>query len=249
MKAAIVIPARLASTRLPRKLLLPLGGKPIVVQTCIRAAAAQRAAQLVVATDSDEIAAAVRLEGFEAVMTRADHQSGTDRVAEAAARIDADVLVNVQGDEPDIDPASIDALIEAQARVGACVSTLVCRFPEGVDPADPARVKAALGDRLAEETYRAVYFSRAPIPHPREGRADYHLHIGVYAYRRECLLRIAAAPPCPLEETEKLEQLRIISMGETIAARRVTAAAPGIDTMADYEAAVRRFSRRENGAR
>jgi 3-deoxy-manno-octulosonate cytidylyltransferase (CMP-KDO synthetase) len=241
LKAVIIIPARIASTRLPRKLLLPLGGKPLIAQTCHAAARARRAAAVVVATDSDEIATAVKAEGFEAIMTRADCQSGTDRIADAARHIAADAYINVQGDEPEIDPQSIDALVDAHFACGAFATTLASEMPAGVDPYDPARVKVALGKPLGTSACQALYFSRAPIPFPREGAGAFHLHIGAYAYGLAALRRFVDAPVSRLEAIEKLEQLRILEMGETIAVRIVSPAAPGVDTEADYLAAVRRF--------
>jgi 3-deoxy-manno-octulosonate cytidylyltransferase (CMP-KDO synthetase) len=221
--------------------LLPLGGKPVIVRTCQSAARAQRAADVIVATDSDEIAAAVEREGFRAVMTRADCLSGTDRIAEAAKGVAADAYVNVQGDEPEIDPASIDALIDAHFACSPFATTLASEMPKGVDAQDPARVKVALGRPMGAGAFAALYFSRAPIPFPREGSGEYHLHIGAYAFSGAALQRFVAAPPSRLEAIEKLEQLRILEMGETIAVRIVLPASPGIDTEADYLSAVRRF--------
>lgn len=245
MKTAIIIPARLASTRLPRKLLLDVGGAPLIVRTIERARGARRAADVLVATDSEEIASAAAAGGARPVMTRADHQSGTERLAEAMAATDAELIVNVQGDEPEIDPRHIDALIETQIVARAFASTLACPFPAGHDPADPAAVKAILGGPLpgVVDAFRALYFTRARAPFPREGEGDFHLHIGAYAYSRESLARFAAAPPSRLERIEKLEQLRILEMGEAIAVRLVAGAAPGIDTPEDYAALLRRQAR------
>jgi 3-deoxy-manno-octulosonate cytidylyltransferase (CMP-KDO synthetase) len=242
MKAVIIIPARIGSTRLPRKLLLPLGGKPLIARTCEAAARCSRAAEIVVATDSDEIASAVRAEGFRAVMTSADCPSGTDRLAEAAQNIVADAFINVQGDEPEIEPTSIDALIDAHFASNTFASTLASAMPAGVDYHDPARVKVALGKPIGDLTHQALYFSRAPIPFPRDGEGEFHLHIGAYAFGPAALRRFVMAPVSRLEAIEKLEQLRILEMGETIAVRIVSPSAPGIDTEADYFAAVQRFA-------
>ncbi len=250
MSVAIVIPARLLSTRLERKLLLDIAGKSVLQRTFEQALKAKRADQVLIATDATEIADAAQIFGATAVMTRADHRSGTERIAEAAAAIDADMIVNIQGDEPEIDPVHIDVLIETHAAAGFFASTLACPFPEGLDPANPAAVKAVLGRRIpaAPHTFDAIYFTRAPAPFPRDGAADFHLHIGAYAYNRDALRRFAAAPPGRLERIEKLEQLRILEMGEKIAVRVVDFAARGIDTAEDLEAARRRFRSKKSGA-
>jgi 3-deoxy-manno-octulosonate cytidylyltransferase (CMP-KDO synthetase) len=244
---AIIIPARLGSSRLPEKLLLPLGGKPIIQRTYEQAAKSNRAGRVLVATDCDEIASLVRGFGGEAIMTRPDHESGSERVAEAAQAIDADIIVNVQGDEPEIDPASIDALIETQSLCGCFASTLGCRFPAGADPADPSAVKVIFGRSLgaAPQSFEALYFTRALAPFPRDGGGEHHLHIGVYAFSRAGLMRFAQTSPSRLEKIEKLEQLRILEMGEKIAVRIVDASQPGIDTQSDYERAMARFQAEE----
>lgn len=244
MKVAIVIPARLQSTRLPRKLLLDIAGKSVLERTYGQARKSARAAAVIIATDSEEIVGAARAFGAETIMTRTDHQSGTERIAEAAASIAADMIVNIQGDEPEIDPAHIDALIETHAAAGVFASTLACPFPDYLDPANPAAVKAIFGERIsgAPNSFRAIYFTRAPAPYPRDGGGEFHLHIGAYAFGREALMRFAAAPPGRLERIEKLEQLRILEMGETMAVRIVDRAARGIDTERDYNASVARFA-------
>jgi 3-deoxy-manno-octulosonate cytidylyltransferase (CMP-KDO synthetase) len=243
MSVAIVIPARLASTRLPRKLLLDLGGKSVIQRTFEQARLSKRAAAVYVATDSPEIAEAARGFGAPIVMTRADHESGTERIAEAANRIDASVVVNVQGDEPEIDPASIDALIDTHMAARFFATTLACPFPDRLDPANPAAVKAVLGRSIAgaPHSFEALYFTRALAPYPREGDGEFHLHIGAYAYGRDALMRFAAAKPGRLERIEKLEQLRILEIGERIAVRVVKSAARGVDTPEDYAAARARF--------
>ena len=246
MNAVIVIPARLHSTRLPRKLLLPIGGQSVIERTW-RQAKKSGCADVVIATDAAEIADAARGFGARVVMTRADHQSGTERIAEAAAALpDAEMIVNIQGDEPEIDPAHIDALVALHRVAGAFASTLACPFPAGLDPHNPAAVKAVLGGRIegVAEAFNALYFTRAPAPFPREGAGAFHLHIGAYAFGRAALMRFAAAPPGRLEQIEMLEQLRILEMGEKIAVRVVSGAARGIDTPEDYEAARARIEGR-----
>lgn len=238
MKSVIIIPARLASTRLERKLLLDLGGKSVLQRTYEQALKAQRADGVIIATDSDEILSAAKTFGAEAVMTRADHQSGSERIAEAARLIDADIIANIQGDEPEIDPAHIDALIETQEIAGLFAATLACPFPNHIDPAYPAAVKAMIGEAIDKERriFEAKDFSRVP---PSSG--DFFLHIGAYAYSSDTLQRIVALPRGAREKAESLEQLRIIENGERIAIRIVDRAARGIDTLADYEASAARF--------
>lgn len=248
MTVAIIIPARLDSTRLPRKLLLDLGGKPVIQRTYEQAIRSTRAATVLIATDSTEIGAAAKGFGATVIMTDPAHQSGTERIAEAASGIDASVIVNIQGDEPEIDPAHIDALIGTHEAATLFASTLACPFPAHLDPADPAAVKAVLGPTLpgAPQSFEAIYFTRALAPFPRDAaspaQGEFHLHIGAYAYGRDALMRFAAAPAGRLERIEKLEQLRILEMGEKIAVRVVDRAARGIDTRSDYEAAVARFT-------
>lgn len=241
MSVAIVIPARLGSTRLPRKLLADLCGKTIIQRTYEQALKARKADIVVIATDSPEIAQAASAFGARAMMTRADHQSGSDRVAEAAALIDAETIINIQGDEPEIDPAHIDQLIEAHQRAGMFAATLGCSFPATIDPAYPAAVKVFKGEAIdaARDLFIARDFSRTPPPGATaEGL---FLHIGAYAFSRETLLKFVAAPKGRREALESLEQLRIIEMGEAIALRLVDKAARGIDTLEDLAAARKRL--------
>ena len=253
MKAVAVIPARYASTRFPGKPLANQTGKYLIQHVYEQVRGARSITEVIVATDDTRIREAVASFGGRVVMTRADHPSGTDRVAEAAESLDADVIVNVQGDEPEIEPESIDRLValladEADVRMG----TLACPFAAGADPADPNAVKVVLDGRN-----RALYFSRALIPYPRDtqGRPDkpsgqpgapsqWLLHIGIYAYRREFLLRLAKLSPTPLEQREKLEQLRALENGFPIAVAMVERAAVGIDTPKDYAAFVQRCCQR-----
>lgn len=245
MSVIIIIPARLASTRLPRKLLLDLAGKSVLQRTYEQALKARRADRVIIAADAAEIIEAARRFGAEAVLTRADHQSGSERIAEVAASQDVGMIVNIQGDEPEIDPAHIDALIETHAAAGVFASTLACPFPPYLDPANPAAVKAVFGRPIdaAPNSFEAIYFTRAPAPFPRDGGGAFHLHVGAYAFSRDSLIRFAAAPQSRLEQIEKLEQLRILEMGEKIAIRLVDSAVRGIDTPEDLEAARRRIAR------
>ncbi len=234
----------MAAQRLPGKPLLARTGKPLVVHTLEAARAARRVSRVVVATDDERIAAAVRAAGGEAVMTSPDCASGTDRVAEAAARLPGeDVVVNVQGDEPEIEPAALDALIEAlEADPRVEMGTLAAPLGDPEEAARPSVVKVVMDGRGD-----ALYFSRAPIPHRRDpaGPAATLRHVGVYAYRRAFLARFAALPPTPLERTESLEQLRALEHGHRIRVVRVARAPAGIDTPEDYEAFVRRRRRAE----
>jgi len=240
MSFVVIIPARLASTRLPNKPLADLGGKPMVVRVAERAREAG-AARIIVATDHADIAAACAAHGVEACMTRADHPSGTDRIAEVARTLalapDA-VVVNLQGDEPLIDPALLAA---CAARIGADVPMATCAHPlSGADDAfNPNVVKVVL-----DKAGRALYFSRATIPWHRDGFARDRetlpagyvplRHIGLYAYRNDFLQRYPQLEAAPLEAIEALEQLRVLWHGYPIAVH-VTGEAPhaGVDTPED----------------
>ena len=244
MRVAIVIPARYASSRLPGKPLLRATGKYLIEHVHERACAARCAAEVIVATDDTRIVAAVEGFGGRAVMTRKDHPSGTDRVAEVARGLTADVILNLQGDEPLIDPAALHLLVGLLATdAGAGMATLAVPIADRSAYDSPNVVKVVCDDRG-----RALYFSRAPIPFHRDAGPDFRAspprvlqHLGVYAYRRETLLRIAATPPHPLEEAEKLEQLRVLGTGGVIRIGLVAHAHRGVDTPADYDAFVRDY--------
>ncbi len=241
MSTLIVIPARLASTRLPEKLLLRAGGKSILQHTYEAASRARLADGVLVAVDDPRLAAEVTRFGGEALLTRATHRSGTDRVAQVAAeRPDAQLLVNVQGDEPEVDPATIDLVIDQMKQSEASIGTAACPIRTTAALNDPACVKVVIDD-----SGHALLFSRSPIPHFRDGVTDEKLnvdppiarqHIGLYAYRREFLAWFAAADPGGLELAESLEQLRAMAAGHRIAVADVQHAAAGIDTLEDYRA-------------
>jgi 3-deoxy-manno-octulosonate cytidylyltransferase (CMP-KDO synthetase) len=245
----VVIPARLASTRLPRKLLLAETGKTLVEHTYEAASRASRPSGMVVAADDEEIASVVRAFGGQVRMTSPDCASGTDRVAEIARNLDdVDIVVNVQGDEPELPASSIDLAIELLERHPEMVmSTLATPIRERSVLEDPSCVKVVF-DRQG----RALYFSRSPIPHAREWRdellhaqpAHFHLHIGLYAYRRDFLLRLAQLPRTPLERLESLEQLRVLENGHSIGVGVVDEPTIGIDTPEDYRAFVSRTLKR-----
>jgi len=244
-RRVVVIPARRHSTRLPDKMLLSATGQPMLQHTYEAACGALRADAVVIATDDAEIAAVARRFGAPVAMTSPACPSGTDRVAETVRRLPAaDLIVNVQGDEPEIDPAHIDALIallESDAAAGMATLATPIRTRAMLD--DPACVKVTFDERG-----RALYFSRSPIPYPREWSdgllsaepPSFHQHLGIYAYRRELLLRMTALPPSRLEKIERLEQLRVLEAGEPLLVGVVAAAARGVDTPADYAAFVAR---------
>ncbi len=244
MKTAIVIPARYASQRLPAKPLLRQTGKYLIQHVYERACAARRAAHVVVATDDPRILAAVEGFGGRAVLTRRDHASGTDRVAEVARGLDADVVVNLQGDEPLVDPAALDLLPELLGRdPGADMATLATPIASADAWHDPNCVKV-----VCDAAGRALYFSRSPIPHVRDGRPDFAArparflqHLGLYAYRRDFLLRLAQLSPHPLEVCERLEQLRVLAAGRSIHVGIVAHAGRGVDTFEDYQEFVRAY--------
>jgi len=229
----VVIPARYASSRFPGKPLADLGGKPMVVRVCERAAKSG-AASVHVATDDERIAAVVRAAGYSALMTRADHVSGTDRLAEAAKRLklkDRDIVVNVQGDEPLMAPGLIKRVAGLlDKRKDAQVSTACHALHDGLD--NPNIVKVVL-DR---EGY-ALYFSRSRIPFPREEGGTCYRHAGIYGYRVGFLKRFSKLKVAPLEKAEALEQLRVLWHGYRIAvAVSETEILPGVDTPQDLEA-------------
>jgi len=257
--AAIIIPARYASTRLPGKPLLSETGKPIIQHTYEQAMKCRRASSVIVATDDQRIFDVVSSFGGRAVMTSRDHATGSERIAEAAADLDAEIIVNLQGDEPEIDPDHLDFLISIQKECSVFASTLACPFsPQATagpgSPDDCDAVKVILSqakDRNIKVTgaHYAKYFTRNICAHPRDGQGricapdKYFLHIGVYAYSRASLIAFAAAPKGALEQPAQLEQLRILEMGEKIAVGVVAASVPGIDTAEDYARFVARYSK------
>ncbi|HLA85861.1 MAG TPA: 3-deoxy-manno-octulosonate cytidylyltransferase [Thermoguttaceae bacterium] len=241
----IVIPARLGSTRLPEKMLLAETGKPLVQHTYESARRATRPAGVCVATDHPRIFEAVRAFGGEVYMTDPAATSGTDRVAEVARKMpDVDIVVNVQGDEPEISPDAIDLVVRLlEENPAASMSTVCTPIRSRAQLDNPACVKVVF-----DRTGRAMYFSRSPIPHPRTWNDDllranpphFYQHLGLYAYRREFLLRIAQTPPAAIEQVEMLEQLRVLDAGEPILVGVIEVATFGIDTAEDYRAFVER---------
>lgn len=252
-RTVAIIPARLASTRLPGKALIEINGKPMVCWVAERARAARNVDRVIVATDSQQIVDAVQQTGIEAVLTAPDHTSGTDRVAEVASNIpDAEIVVNVQGDEPMISPATIERAVDTMVHEiskpnGAGIVTTWEPIESPGDLLNPDLVKVVLdGDE------NAIYFSRSPIPYPRDavkrhGSPDaalanepellqmFRKHTGLYVYRREVLLQFTQWPASRLEQIEALEQLRALEHGIKIKCVAACAASTGVDTFADLE--------------
>jgi 3-deoxy-manno-octulosonate cytidylyltransferase (CMP-KDO synthetase) len=244
--AVAVIPARYSSSRLPGKPLLEIAGRPMVVHVVERALAAQSVSRALVATDDGRIFEAVRGAGHEAVMTSAEHASGSDRLAEAARGVEADLIVNVQGDEPLIAPETIDRAVRALVEDEEAAVSTTCEMIESASDLLSADVVKVVTDARG----RALYFSRSLVPFPREAARRYgslaaalevepelllnfRKHTGLYVYRREFLLEYAGWPQTPLERAESLEQLRALERGHAI--RVVEAASPsiGVDTEED----------------
>jgi len=235
-----IIPARYGSTRLPGKALVDIAGRPMVWHVAERARRARGIARVIVATDDVRIRDAVADAGVEVALTRADHPSGTDRLAEVARGLDAGVLINVQGDLPLLDPLMIEALAARMADDPALpMATLAVPVHDDGEWRSPHVVKV-----VASADHRALYFSRSPVPFDRDGtRAPNEplgwRHVGMYAYRRDVLLRLAELPPSPLERRERLEQLRALEHGIAIGIVAWSGTAPliEVDTPADLERA------------
>jgi 3-deoxy-manno-octulosonate cytidylyltransferase (CMP-KDO synthetase) len=226
-----IIPARFASTRFPGKSLASLAGKPLLQHVYERASMARYLTRVVVATDDDRIALAARSFGAQVRMTRADHPSGTDRAAEVVASEDAAIVVNIQGDEPLIDPAAIDAAVLAlREDPDAPMATLKARIRDAEDRYSPNVVKV-----VTARNGDAIYFSRLPIPYYRGGAETYFKHIGLYVYRRDFLLAYPDLPVGPLENAEKLEQLRALENGYRIRVAETDYESIGVDTPEDLE--------------
>jgi 3-deoxy-manno-octulosonate cytidylyltransferase (CMP-KDO synthetase) len=270
-KAAAIIPARYDSVRLPGKALLEIAGMPMIFWVVERALAARNVDRAIVATDDQRIAAAVRSAGYEAVMTGAEHRSGTDRIAEVAASIaDADIIVNVQGDEPLISPLTIERAVEAMGEEGKWGKGEAERGEWGKGKGEPENAEVGIvttweamdsaSDVLnpdvvkivVDDRERAIYFSRSPVPYPRDAVSrhgsieaaisaepalltSFRKHTGLYVYRREVLLEFAQWPQSALELLESLEQLRALAHGVNIKAIEASAPSIGVDTIEDLE--------------
>ena len=246
MKAICVIPARYGAKRFPGKPLASETGKPLIQHVYEAAAQARRVSLVAVATDDERIREAVEAFEGRVVMTRPEHSCGTSRVAEAAAHFHtADVIINLQGDEPELDPALLDLIVGAMEEDSGVEAATVAGplAPEEVNDPNSVKVALAVGGN-------ALYFSRAPIPWARDGEADRHApllkHFGIYAYRPAALQAYAAMPQTPLERTEKLEQLRWLEHGRAMRVLVTDRRPAGIDTPEDYAAFVARYKRRNS---
>lgn len=239
MNPILLIPARMASTRLPGKPLADIAGVPMIVRVWARAVAADLG-PVVVAAAEPEVIAAVEKAGGRAVMTDPDLPSGSDRIWAALKAADPegrhDVVVNLQGDLPALDPLQIQAVTQALAKTGADIATLAAPIDNASDEANPAVVKAVVAWDARGELGRALYFTRASAP---TGDAGQWHHVGIYAYTREALQSFVALPPSPLEKSEKLEQLRALEAGMHIAVARVNEPPLSVDTPEDLERARR----------
>ena len=232
MKVLCVIPARYASTRLPGKPLKDIAGKPMVVRVYERASQARLVDETLVATDDERIKEAVEAAGGRAMLTRADHPTGTDRLAEVAeAYPEVDLIINVQGDEPLIEPALIDELAgQFESDEGLQMATVKTEIKEEAEQKNPNNVKV-----VCDKAGYALYFSRSLMPYPRKGGCPVYKHIGIYAYRRDFLLKYAKMEPTPLEKAESLEQLRALENGFRIKVVETKASFVGVDTPEDLE--------------
>jgi 3-deoxy-manno-octulosonate cytidylyltransferase (CMP-KDO synthetase) len=237
MNPILLIPARMASTRLPEKPLADIAGLPMIVRVWERAMAAGLG-PVVVAAGEVEIVAAIKAAGGDAVLTDPALPSGSDRIWAALAKVDPknnhDVVVNLQGDLPALDPLQLRTVADALARSGADIATLAAPIDNDEDKSNPAVVKAVVAWDAGERLGRALYFTRARSP---SGEGVLYHHVGLYAYRRDALESFVALPPSPLEKREKLEQLRALEAGMSIAVARVDAAPLSVDTPADLDRA------------
>jgi 3-deoxy-manno-octulosonate cytidylyltransferase (CMP-KDO synthetase) len=246
VKVTVVIPARYESTRFPAKVLAKATGKYLIQHTYEQAIKAKLPSEIIIAADDDRIVAAAKGFGARCVLTSEDHQSGTDRIAEVATTLKADIVVNLQADEPEINPSHIDRVAELLIEADdGDMATLGTDFQSPEQVANPNVVKV-----ITDSFGRAIYFSRSVIPYDRQaggvGPLQYYMrHIGIYAYRREFLLELTTLPQTPLERLEKLEQLRAIENGHTILVGQVEHTCDGIDTPQQYAEFVKRYA--QNG--
>ncbi len=263
MNILAVIPARYASTRLPGKVLVKDTGKFLIQHTYEQVRQAKLPQRIIIAADDEKIIAAAQSFGAECILTSTEHQSGTDRIAEVASEVDADIVVNIQADEPEIDPAYIDKVAQLLVvHPDYPMATLVAPFKNALDVTNPNIVKVVvMFSRHRHDVGQAIYFSRAPIPYDRAkaGVGDlknYLRHLGIYAYRRDFLLKITALSQSPLEKIEKLEQLRALENGYGILVGKVeppllrfakqNGGGAGIDTPEQYAEFVKRYKLRNS---
>ncbi len=244
MKILAVIPARFSSTRFAAKVLAKDTGKFLIQHTYEQACAASLPEKVIIAADDGKVVAAAETFGAECILTSVEHKSGTDRIAEAVADLDVDIVVNLQADEPEIDPGNIDYLAQLLIdNPDYPMATLSADFQNAQQVADPNIVKV-----ITDCNNNAIYFSRLPIPYDREktGVGDvqnYLRHLGIYAYRMQFLLKITSLPQTPLEKIEKLEQLRAIENGYKILVGKVEHTCDGIDTPEQYAEFVKRYKK------
>jgi len=259
VKIVAAIPARYASTRFAGKVLAKDTGKFLIQHTYEQACLAKLPEKVIIAADDQRVAAAADTFGAECILTSPEHNSGTDRIAEAVADMDVDIVVNLQADEPEIDPDNIDYLARLLIENSDYpMATLAADFQNAEQIADPNIVKVIISRCLSDtghepqatshEIGRAIYFSRAPIPYNREKSGvgslhQYLRHIGIYAFRKKFLLKITTLPQTPLEKIEKLEQLRAIENGFDILVGKVKHTCDGIDTPQQYAEFVKRYKR------
>ncbi len=230
-KAVIVIPARFGSSRLPGKPLLDIAGKPMIQHVYERALQVPGIDEVWVATDDERVEAVVQAFGGKAVMTRNDHESGTDRLVEVMQKVDADIYINLQGDEPLIRPLDVAHLVNGMREDPTLPVATLCHAISADEALEPSCVKVVLNTRRD-----ALYFSRSPIPYPRHAeQARYLKHVGVYAYRRDVLQNYSQLPEAMSEQAESLEQLRLMNAGIGIRAFEVEPTGPGVDTPACLE--------------
>jgi 3-deoxy-manno-octulosonate cytidylyltransferase (CMP-KDO synthetase) len=247
------IPARYGSTRFPAKVLAKDTGKFLIQHTYERACAAKLPEKVIIAADDERVVAAAQYFGAACIMTSPDCASGTDRIAEAVADIDVDIVVNIQADEPEIDPANIDKVAQLLIdNPDAPIATLAADFQNTAQISDPNIVKVVVTQYARRNTHdagiRAIYFSRSVIPYDREksgvGKLENYLrHLGIYAYRKDFLLKITKLPQTLLEKIEKLEQLRAIENGFSILVAKVKHTCDGIDTPEQYAKFVKRYKK------
>jgi len=246
VRIVAVIPARFSSTRFAAKVLAKDTGKFLIQHTYEQACLAKLPEKVIIAADNEKVVAAAETFGAECILTSVEHKSGTDRIAEAVADLDVDIIINLQADEPEIDPGNIDHLARLLIdNPDYPMATLSADFQNAKQVADPNIVKV-----ITDCNNNAIYFSRFPIPYDREktGVGDvqnYLRHLGIYAYRRQFLLKITTLPQTPLEKIEKLEQLRAIENGFKILVGKVEHTCDGIDTPEQYAEFVERYKKRQ----
>ena len=243
MAATVVIPARFASTRFPGKMIAAETGRPLVQHVVDRVKRCKRVRNVIVATDDRRVVEAVKPFGTIVTMTAPEHRSGTDRIWQVVREWPGELIVNVQGDEPEIEPETIDGLVERMESSDDDMATAATPFPRDADPNDPNLVKVVIG-----LDGHALYFSRSAIPFRRDPEtaenAAYYLHLGIYAYRWQFLADFTSWPPGSLEKTEMLEQLRALEHGRSIFVLNVARATHGIDTPEQYAQFVERMKGR-----